>query len=135
MRQDGKICLSCNSEKEAENNIISLYNALHEEELPEGTKIEKIKVGDAIYMNLKNDISFGVEGKAIVLGEHQSTLNENMPLRNLLYIGRIYEQKVPSTVRYRKKRVSLLKLYENIKEIMKINHIEKQYKNVLKKIY
>ncbi len=96
-------------DQSAEENIISLYNALHEESLPEGTQIEKIHVGDAIYMNLKNDISFGVGGKTIIMGEHQSTVNENMPLRNLLYIGRVYEQIVPSEARYRKKRVTLAK--------------------------
>ena len=42
-----------------------------------------------------SDISFDVGGKLIVFGEHQSTINENMPLRNLLYIGRAYEQLVP----------------------------------------
>lgn len=96
-------------DQSAEENIISLYNALHEEPLPEGTQIDKIHVGDAIYMNLKNDISFGVGGKTIIMGEHQSTVNENMPLRNLLYIGRVYEQIVPSEARYRKKRVALAK--------------------------
>ena len=93
-------------DKSAEANIISLYNALHDKDLPEGTVIEKINVGDAIYMNLKNDISFGIEGKTIVIGEHQSTVNENMPLRNLMYIGRIYEQNVPIAARYKKKRVT-----------------------------
>ena len=96
-------------DQSADENIVALYNALHKEALPEGTIIDKINVGDAIYMNLKNDISFGIEGKTIVMGEHQSTINENMPLRNLLYIGRVYEQVVPSTVRYRKKRVTLAK--------------------------
>ena len=96
-------------DQSAEVNMISLYQALHEEPLPEGTVIEKINIGDAIYMNLKNDISFGAGGKTIVLGEHQSTKNENMPLRNLMYIGRIYEQKVPAAARYRKKRVRLEK--------------------------
>ena len=96
-------------DESAEKNIISLYNALHEEPLPEEIQIEKIHVGDAIYMNLKNDISFGVGGKTIIMGEHQSTVNENMPLRNLLYIGRVYEQIVPSEARYRKKRVTLAK--------------------------
>ena len=32
-------------------------------------------------MNFQNDISFDAGGKVIVFGEHQSTVNENMPLR------------------------------------------------------
>ena len=45
----------------------------------------------------------------IVFGEHQSTINENMPLRNLLYVGRAYEQLVPVEDRYKKKQVKLPK--------------------------
>ena len=43
----------------------------------------------------------------IVFGEHQSTVNENMPLRSLLYIGRAYERLVPPRSRYKKKIVFL----------------------------
>ena len=43
----------------------------------------------------------------IVFGEHQSAVNENMPLRSLLYIGRAYERLVPPRSRYKKKIVSL----------------------------
>ena len=38
---------------------------------------------------------------------HQSTVNENMPLRSLLYIGRAYERLVPPRSRYKKKIVFL----------------------------
>ena len=37
----------------------------------------------------------------IVLGEHQSTINPNMPLRFLLYVGRAYERLVHKKARYR----------------------------------
>ena len=55
-------------------------------------------------MNFKNDVSFGLGGKLLVLAEHQSTVNENMPLRSLLYIGRAFEQLVPVKDRYRRKK-------------------------------
>lgn len=96
-------------DESAEENEIALYNALHDEPLPEGTEIRKIRVENVLYMNFKNDISFDVGGKLIVFGEHQSTINENMPLRNLLYIGRAYEQLVPVEDRYKKKQVKLPK--------------------------
>ena len=96
-------------DESAEENEISLYNALHDEPLPEGTEIRKIRVENVLYMNFKNDISFDVGGKLIVFGEHQSTINENMPLRNLLYVGRAYEQLVPVEDRYKKKQVKLPK--------------------------
>ena len=93
----------------AEENDIALYNALHEEPLPKGTKIQKIRVENVLYMNFQNDISFGVEGKVMVFGEHQSSINENMPLRNLMYVGRAYEQVVPVRDRYKKKMLKLPK--------------------------
>ena len=94
-------------DESAEKNEISLYNALHEEPLPAGTKVRKIRVDDVLYMNFCNDISFGIEDKVMVFGEHQSTINENMPLRDLLYIGRALEQIVPVRDRYRKRAVRL----------------------------
>ena len=93
----------------AEENDISLYNALHDEPLPPGTAIEKIRVDNKLYMNFKNDVSFGIGGKVLVFGEHQSTVNENMPLRSLLYLGRAYEQIVPVKDRYRRKMVKIPK--------------------------
>ena len=48
-----------------------------------------------------------VDGRLIVLVEHQSTINENMPLRLLEYVSRIYEQLVPSEDRYEKKMITI----------------------------
>jgi predicted transposase/invertase (TIGR01784 family) len=47
---------------------------------------------DALYMKRINDLSFTIGEKLVVLIEHQSTLNKNMPLRILMYIARIYEK-------------------------------------------
>ena len=94
-------------DESAEANEIALFNAIHDEPLPEGTKIRKFRVDNTIYMNFQNDISFDAGGKVIVFGEHQSTVNENMPLRSLLYIGRAYERLVPPRSRYKKKIVFL----------------------------
>lgn len=44
-----------------------------------------------------------------MFGEHQSTVNENMPLRSLLYLGRAYEQIVSVKDRYRRKMVKIPK--------------------------
>ena len=96
-------------DESAEENDIALYNALHDEPLPPGTTVEKIRVDNKLYMNFKNDVSFGIAGKVLVFGEHQSTVNENMPLRSLLYLGRAYEQIVPVKDRYRRKLVKIPK--------------------------
>ena len=96
-------------DESAEENDRMLYNALHEEPLPEVTEIQKIRVDNVLYMNFKNDFSFGAGGKVLILGEHQSTINKNMPLRNLMYIGRAYEQLVPVKKRYKREIVKLPK--------------------------
>ena len=109
----------------AEENDRMLYNALHKEPLPEGTEIRKIRVDNVLYMNFQNDFSFGVGGKVLILGEHQSTINKNMPLRNLMYTGRAYEQMVPVRKRYKKEIIRLPKpefyTFYNGKETKVIN--------------
>ncbi len=46
-------------------------------------------------------------GCANKLLEHQSTVNENMPLRMLLYIARLYEKLINSKNIYWKARIPL----------------------------
>ena len=46
------------NDENAEENDIALYNALHEEPLPEGTVIQKMRVENALYLNFQNDICF-----------------------------------------------------------------------------
>ena len=94
-------------DRTAEQNVISLYNALHEEALPEGTRVEWLQLDNVIYMALRNDVAFEIDGKTMVFAEHQSTINENMPLRSFLYAGRAYERIVPERGRYRKKQIKL----------------------------
>lgn len=60
-----------------------------------------------LYKNFKNDISFEADGRVLVLGEHQSTVNPNMPLRCLMYVGRAYEQLVEKKARYRTTQVKI----------------------------
>jgi hypothetical protein len=50
-----------------------------------------VTLSDVLYMEQLNDISFVIDGKLVVLIEHQSSINENMPLRMLMYIAREYE--------------------------------------------
>ena len=45
-----------------------------------------------MYMAFCNDVACLVDGKIIVLVEHQSTINANMPLRFFQYVARLYEQ-------------------------------------------
>lgn len=85
----------------AKKNLLSLYNALHDTEYQDENIVHKVKVSDVLNKNFKNDISFEVDGKVLVFGENQSTVNPNMPLRCLLYVGRAYEQLIDKKARYR----------------------------------
>ena len=82
------------NDETADINLLSLYNALHDTELEDAGLIRKIKVEDVLYMNFRNDLSAVINRESLGIWEHQSTINPNMPLRLLLYVGRAYEQLV-----------------------------------------
>ena len=69
-----------------------LYCALENVALPDDVPISINTLKDALFQNRVNDISFAIGGKQVVLIEHQSTINPNMPLRLLMYITRVYEK-------------------------------------------
>ena len=77
----------------AKENFISLYNALHGTNLDaKTTEIQPVMIEKVLYMKYYNDVAMLVDGKIVVMIEHQSTINENMPFRFLEYIARIYEK-------------------------------------------
>ena len=95
-------------DKEGKQNFISLYNALHNTNLDLATTtVQEVNIDNVLYMALSNDIAMLVDNRLVVLVEHQSTINENMPLRLLEYVSRIYEQLVPSEDRYEKKMIKI----------------------------
>ena len=66
-----------------------LYKALSGNEIsPKDITINTLK---GVFMNdVKNDISFRVGNRLVILLEHQSTWNPNMPLRFLWYLAKLY---------------------------------------------
>ena len=78
------------SEKE---NLLSLYNAVTGNSYQNADDLKIVTLENAIYMGMKNDLAFMLETN-IYLYEHQSTLNPNIPLRDLIYIGIEYQQYV-----------------------------------------
>ena len=86
----------------AKENFLSLYNALHDSDLKlSDVSIESEIIDQTLYHSYYNDVSMMINGKLIVLVEHQSTINENMPLRFLDYVVRLYEKIVPQKSRYK----------------------------------
>ena len=87
--------------------LIELYNAIEGTDYPPDTKVEIATLGDALFMDRINDLAFVLGGKLVVLVEHQSTLNENMPLRFLIYLGRVYEKIIDSGMLYHRSLVKI----------------------------
>jgi len=101
--------------------LIELYNAIEGTSYGPDTKIEINTLERVLYMGRYNDISFTIEGRYVVLFEHQSSVNENMPLRALIYIGRIYEKIIDSQAIYKEKLIKIpapefYVLYNGVKE-------------------
>ena len=59
------------------------------------------------FNGVKNDISFQIKGRLVVLIEQQSTWNPNMPLRFLWYLAKLYRRQVPRDMQYHIKLVPL----------------------------
>ena len=72
---------------------LSLYNAVNGSNYTNADDVEITTIEDAVYMGMKNDISFLFSGD-LNLYEHQSTYNPNMPLRYLMYAGQLYNKYV-----------------------------------------
>ena len=49
----------------------------------------------------KNDLAFVAGRKVLVISEHQATINENMPLRDVIYYGRTIEKLIEPRALYR----------------------------------
>ena len=73
-------------DKDAKENFLSLYNALHGTHLDGSTELKPLRLDNVMYMSFCNDVSCLIDNKIIVLAEHQSTVNANMPVRFLEYV-------------------------------------------------
>lgn len=87
-------------------NAAQLFSALcGEEVLPED--IEFTTLEGVLFVARKNDLAFKVQNRVLVISEHQSTINENMPLRSAIYYGRTMEKLINPKALYRRKRIPI----------------------------
>jgi predicted transposase YdaD len=89
------------------DTLLELYNDLTGSNYGADTKIEINTLDDVLFLDMRNDISFTIDDRVVFLVEHQSTLSENLPLRFLLYIARVYEKIVERKAAYRQKLVKI----------------------------
>lgn len=78
---------------ENKKELLSLFNALNGTAYTNEDDLEITTIGDVVYMSMKNDVSCILDCY-MGLFEHQSTFNPNMPLRGLLYFGKLYDKYV-----------------------------------------
>jgi len=76
-------------------DLLQLYNAVNGTKYTNADDLIINTIEDVVYMKMKNDLSFMI-GQTLNLYEHQSTVNENMPIRGLLYLSAIYESYIES---------------------------------------
>ena len=74
-------------------NLLELYKVLHPEDTGVTVNdIEQVVMENVLLIRRYNDAGMNVRDKLLVLAEHQSTPNPNMPVRLLLYIAEEYEK-------------------------------------------
>ena len=87
-------------------NLLSLYNALNKTDYTDVEGLEITTLENAVYMNYKNDVSFVFDFE-LMLYEHQSTINPNMPLRDLLYVTSILQKRTSTENLYGSKQIKI----------------------------
>ena len=64
-------------------------------------------IKDVLFRTLKNDVSFVLDKRFVVLVEHQSSINGNLPLRDLLYMSTVLKRMIDTKQLYREKTVRI----------------------------
>ena len=90
-----------------EDKLIELYNALFDTNYGPEANIEIVTLEDVVFRVLKNDVAFVMEDSFIVLAEHQSTICNNMPLRDLIYMSTMLQRMINTDDLYRKKLLKI----------------------------
>ena len=101
--------------------LLELYNAINGTAYTDVNALEIVTLENAIYMNVKNDVACVVDF-TMNLYEQQSTVNPNMPLRDLFYVAREYQAMVNQKSLYASKLVKIPTPYF----VVFYNGVEKQ---------
>ncbi len=83
--------------------LLSLYNAVNDTNYDNPDDLTVTTLENAIYITMKNDLSFLLYDN-MMLYEHQSTDNPNIPLRDLFYVSSLYSGLVPPEKLYSSSR-------------------------------
>ena len=105
----------------SKKELLSLYNAVNGTAYVNEDDLEIVTLENAVYMSMKNDISCLLDMN-LQIYEHQSTVNPNMPLRNLMYITKQIEKMILNKDIYSRKLIPI----PNPRFIVFYNGIDKQ---------
>ena len=78
---------------------LALYNAINGSEHNNPDDIIFNTIEDAVYLGMKNDVSFIILNE-LHLWEHQSSYNPNMPMRFFIYAAKLYEKFIAGSEYY-----------------------------------
>ena len=76
--------------------VLSLYNAINNTDYTNAEDLTITTINDVIYLSMKNDLSF-LFADTMNFIEHQSTENNNLPLRMLFYMAGVYARYLKDT--------------------------------------
>lgn len=76
---------------QGKQDLLDLYNAVSGRQYTDPEALIITTLSDAIYLGMKNDVSFLVSD-TLNLYEHQSSFNPNMPIRGLNYFAETYRE-------------------------------------------
>jgi len=78
-----------------EKAALGLYNALHGTHYGKrDTEVVINTLNETLWTRRKNDLSFLINQSLVVVVEHQSTINDNLPFRFLQYVCRLFENSI-----------------------------------------
>ena len=77
-----------------EHRLLSLCNAVLETNYKDESKIEINTLEGNFFSGQKNDVSCSIQDRFLVMVEHQSTVNPNMPFRFLSYVAQLFNNLV-----------------------------------------
>lgn len=101
--------------------LLELYNAVNGTNYTNTEDLTITTLENVIYMNVKNDVSCMIDMR-MALYEHQSSVNPNLPLRDLLYVSKLYQTLIANKDLYSRKLIRI----PTPKFITFYNGVEKQ---------
>ena len=87
--------------------LLSLVNAIQGADHTDLNLLKINTLDGSFFSSLKNDVSCTLNGIYLMLIEHQSTINYNMPLRFLSYLSKFYNKLTSAKATYNKERIPL----------------------------